>query len=111
MIHVPKRLGLLIALSAISLGLLIAGCGQFETRDKRFYYRALWNFSLRENLKELDIDFNGIDFGHANLYETLLLTGAQDVGAVEDRARTATLSFIASRPTLPPTKRPWPRPT
>ncbi len=100
MIDVPRRL--LIALSAICVGLLIAGCGQFETRDKRFYYRALWNFSLRENLKELDIDFNGIDFGHANLYETLLLTGAQDVAAVEDRARTATLAFIASRPTLPP---------
>lgn len=95
-------------LSALALGLVIwmalplAGCAQFEQRDKRFYYRALWNFSLRDNLKELDIDFNGIDFGHSNLYENLLLTGAKDVSAIEDRARKETLRFIASRPTLPP---------
>ena len=69
---------------------------------KRFYYRALWNFALREDLKELDIDFNGIDFGHSNLYENLLLTHAGDVHAIEDRARKETQRFIASRPVLPP---------
>jgi hypothetical protein len=84
------------------LSLPLAGCAQFEQRDKRFYYRALWNFSLRDNLKELDIDFNGIDFGHSNLYENLLLTGAKNVPAIEDEARKETLRFIASRPTLPP---------
>ncbi len=95
-------------LSALAAGLVmwltlpLAGCAQFEPRDKRFYYRALWNFSLRDNLKELDIDFNGIDFGHSHLYENLLLTGAKDVPAIEDRARKETLKFIASRPTLPP---------
>ena len=78
------------------------GCTQFEQRDKRFYYRALWNFSLRENLKELDVEFNGVDFGHSNLYENLLLTGAKDVPAIEDRARNETLRFINSRPTLNP---------
>ncbi|WP_173043873.1 hypothetical protein [Nitrospira sp. KM1] len=80
----------------------IAACSQFEQRDKRFYYRALWNFSLRENLQELDIEFNGVDFGHSNLYEHLLLTGAQDVPAIEETARRETLRFIASRPTLNP---------
>jgi hypothetical protein len=80
----------------------LTGCEQFEKRDQRFYYRALWNFSLRDNLKELDIDFNGIDFGHSHLYENLLLTGAADVPAIEDVARQETLRFIASRPTLPP---------
>lgn len=84
------------------VSLALAGCTQFEPRDQRFYYRALWNFSLRDNLKALDIDFNGIDFGHSHLYETLLLNGAKDVSAIEDRARKETLQFIASRPTLPP---------
>ena len=79
-----------------------AGCSQIEQRDKRFYYRALWNFALREDLKELDIEFNGVDFGHSNLYEHLLLTGAIDVPAIEDKARKETLAFIASRPTLNP---------
>ena len=75
---------------------------QFEQRDKRFYYRALWNFALRENLQDLDIEFNGVDFGHSNLYENLLLTGAKDVPAIEERARKETLQFIHSRPVLNP---------
>ncbi len=86
--------------------ILLAGvtgaCTQFEQRDKRFYYRALWNFALRENLRELDIEFNGVDFGHSNLYENLLLTGAKNVPAIEDRARKETLRFIHSRPLLNP---------
>lgn len=83
---------------------LVVGCNsaEFEQRDKRFYYRALWNFALRENLKELDIEFNGVDFGHSNLYENLLLTGAKDVPAIEERARKETLQFIYSRPVLNP---------
>lgn len=88
------------------VAILIAGvtgaCTQFEQRDKRFYYRALWNFALRENLRELDIEFNGVDFGHSNLYENLLLTGAKNVPAIEDRARKETLRFIHSRPVLNP---------
>ena len=84
------------------MSLSLTSCEQFEKRDRRFYYRALWNFSLRDNLKELDIDFNGIDFGHSNLYENLLLTGGNNVPAIEDKARQETLTFIASRPTLPP---------
>jgi hypothetical protein len=81
---------------------LLGSCSQWEQRDKRFYYRALWNFALREDLKELDIEFNGVDFGHANLYENLLLTGAQSIPAIEDEARKQTLQFIATRPTLNP---------
>lgn len=79
-----------------------AGCSEFEPRDKRFYYRALWNFALREDLAELDSEFNGVDFGHANLYENLLLTGGRDVDAIENRARKETLAFIATKPTLNP---------
>jgi hypothetical protein len=81
---------------------LLVSCSQWEQRDKRFYYRALWNFALREDLKELDIEFNGVDFGHSNLYENLLLTGAKSVPAIEDEARKQTLRFIATRPTLNP---------
>jgi len=83
------------------LGALLA-CAQFEQRDKRFYYRALWNFSLREDLADLDIEFNGVDFGHSNLYENLLLTGAKDIPAIENTARKQTLAFIYSRPVLNP---------
>lgn len=80
----------------------LAGCSQFESRDKRFYYRALWNFALREDLAELDSEFNGVDFGHSNLYENLLLTGGKDVSAIEGRARKNTLAFIATKPRLNP---------
>ncbi len=81
---------------------VVAACSQFEPRDKRFYYRALWNFTLREDLAELDSEFNGVDFGHSNLYEHLLLTGGKDVPAVEDKARKETLAFIATKPRLNP---------
>ncbi|HSE60030.1 MAG TPA: hypothetical protein VLA99_15125 [Nitrospiraceae bacterium] len=96
-----------LAWSAGALLLLVglgtfAGCSEFEPRDKRFYYRALWNFALREDLAELDSEFNGVDFGHANLYENLLLTGGRDVDAIENRARKETLAFIATKPTLNP---------
>lgn len=98
-----RRIRAFITAGLILLSLFnVAACAQFEQRDKRFYYRALWNFALRDDLKELDIDFNGIDFGHSNLYENLLLTGARDVTAIEDRARNETLRFIRSRPALPP---------
>ncbi|MDR4471535.1 MAG: hypothetical protein MRJ92_02420 [Nitrospira sp.] len=56
---------------------------------------------MREDLAELDSEFNGVDFGHSNLYENLLLTGGQDVAAIE-RARKETLAFIAARPRLNP---------
>lgn len=91
------------AIMAVAMiALAFAACGQFEPRDKRFYYRALWNFSLREDLAELDSEFNGVDFGHSNLYENLLLTGGKDVPAIEDRARKETLAFIATKPRLNP---------
>ncbi len=103
-----KSLGLAQSLLRSTLALCLLGaltavaCSQFEPRDKRFYYRALWNFSLREDLAELDSEFNGVDFGHSNLYENLLLTGGMDVPAIEERARKETLAFIATKPRLNP---------
>lgn len=94
------RLGVIIVTAAIAV--TMAACSQFEPRDKRFYYRALWNFALREDLAELDSEFNGVDFGHSNLYEHLLLTGGSDIPAIEDTARNQTLAFIATKPRLNP---------
>jgi hypothetical protein len=92
----------LTIVASAMVALATAACSQFEPRDKRFYYRALWNFSLREDLAELDSEFNGVDFGHSNLYENLLLTGGRDVPAIEERARKETLAFIATKPRLNP---------
>src|SRR5207247_259082 len=97
--HLFAILGLTLALMGLSAP---SAQAQFEPRDKRFYDRAVWNFALRENLPELDIEFNGVDFGHSNLYENLLLTGAKNIPAVEDEARKQTLRFIYSKPVLPP---------
>ncbi len=88
--------------ATVTIALTLAACSQFEPRDKRFYYRALWNFALREDLAELDSEFNGVDFGHSNLYENLLLTGGTDVQAIEAKARKETLAFIATKPRLNP---------
>jgi hypothetical protein len=100
MYHPSNRLRALAVLATVVF--VLAGCSQFEPRDKRFYYRALWNFALREDLAELDSEFNGVDFGHSNLYENLLLTGGKDVPAIEERARKETLAFIATKPRLNP---------
>jgi hypothetical protein len=96
----PVRTVVLTVTAAIAV--TVTACSHFEPRDKRFYYRALWNFALREDLAELDSEFNGVDFGHSNLYENLLLTGGTDVPAIEDRARKETLAFIATGPTINP---------
>ncbi len=95
-----RRLTALIV--AVLVAVTMAACSQFKPRDKRFYCRALWNFELREDLAELDSEFNGVDFGHSNLYENLLFTGGRDVPAIEERARKETLAFIASKPRLNP---------
>ena len=97
--HLFAILGVTLALMAV---LALWAAAQFEPRDKRFYYRAAWNFALRDNVPELDIEFNGVDFGHSNLYENLLLTRAKSVPAIEEQARRQTLQFIYSRPVLPP---------
>jgi hypothetical protein len=95
---------LLFPLVSLVALLSLLACALFETRDRRFYYRAPWNFALRERLPELEAEFNGVDFGHAHLYETLLLTGGRDVEAVDGRARLETLRFIRAKPMLPPSE-------
>ena len=55
--------------------------------------------TLVSSKSRMPTEFNGIDFGHAHLGETLLRT--QDSSAVEG-ARVEVLEFIATRPAVPP---------
>jgi hypothetical protein len=72
---------------------------QFVTRDKRWPTRGPWMWELPRELPNLYREFNGIDFGHAHIGETLLRT--QDEVEVE-RARVEVLDFIFSAPGVPP---------
>ena len=69
------------------------------TRDKRWPPRGPWMWAVRDRLPELHVEFNGIDFGHAHLAETLLRTQREDK---VERARQEVLDFIFSKPTVPP---------
>jgi hypothetical protein len=72
---------------------------QWVTRDHRWPPRGPWTRALPRELPQLYREFNGIDFGHAHLAETLLRT--QDPERVE-RARLDVLDFIFSAPAVPP---------
>ncbi len=87
-------------MATASVAFALAGCSQFEPRDKRFYYRALWNFSLRiwPNSTVSSTAWTSA----IPICTNLLLTGGQDVPAIEERARKQTLAFIATEtPTEP----------
>ena len=73
--------------------------GEWVTRDHRAQPRGSWRYALQKELPQLYREFNGIDFGHAHLGETLLRT--QDPERVE-RARLDILDFIFSSPRVPP---------
>ena len=72
---------------------------QFTSRDKRWPTRGPWMWELSRELPKLNWEFNGIDFGHAHLGETLLKT--QDDAEVE-RARVEVLDFIFTAPRVAP---------
>jgi hypothetical protein len=88
--------GFIIAIHAIDVP---PSQAQWATRDARFHVRGPWNWTLQRELNDLYREFNGIDFGHAHLAETLLKTLDDD--AVE-RARLEVLDFIFSKPSVPP---------
>lgn len=73
--------------------------GQWVTRDHRWPTRGPWMWALPRELPQLYREFNGIDFGHAHIAETLLRT--QDDAKVE-QARLEVLDFIFREPTVPP---------
>jgi hypothetical protein len=70
-----------------------------EQRNQRFYLRGPWNWTISRQLPELQVEFNGIDFGHAYLAETLLHSSND---AAIEQARLEILAFIGSKPSLPP---------
>ncbi|MEX1049128.1 MAG: hypothetical protein WED15_06350, partial [Akkermansiaceae bacterium] len=72
---------------------------QWVQRDHRGPTRGPWLWALPRELPELYVEFNGIDFGHAHIAETLLRT--QDAGEVE-KARLEVRAFIFSQPRVPP---------
>jgi mono/diheme cytochrome c family protein len=72
---------------------------QWVTRDHRWQPRGPWKDAVRRDLPQLYREFNGIDFGHAHLAETLLKT--QDESRIE-QARLDVLKFIFSSPSVPP---------
>jgi mono/diheme cytochrome c family protein len=69
------------------------------TRDHRSQPRGSWKWAVKRELRQLYYEFNGIDFGHAHLAETLLKT--RDQSAIE-RARLEVVDFIFSSPRVPP---------
>lgn len=73
--------------------------GDWVTRDHRWQPRGPWKWTVLRDLPQLYYEFNGIDFGHAHLAETLLKTRGQ--GAIE-RARLEVVDFIFSSPRVPP---------
>jgi hypothetical protein len=87
------------ALLLIPYAPVIAAPSRWATRDVRAAPRGPWRGALAHELPRLYREFNGIDFGHAHLGETLLRTTK---AAEVDRARLDVLAFIASMPGLPP---------
>jgi hypothetical protein len=83
----------------VFLGTTLPTSGEWVTRDKRWQPRGPWNWALPRELPKLFREFNGIDFGHAHLAETLLRTHhPQQV----EQARLEVLDFISSSPPVPP---------
>ena len=83
-----------------------SGCGAdtaWVQRDERWMPRGPWNWAVRDRLPSLWAEFNGIDFGHARLAETLLRT--QEPEEIE-KARREVVDFIFSAPRVPPDEDP-----
>lgn len=93
----PKLLALLVLF--IVAASATTALGQWVTRDHRWPTRGPWMWALPRELPQLYREFNGIDFGHAHIAETLLRT--QDDAEVE-QARIEVLDFIFREPTVPP---------
>src|SRR4029453_5947855 len=77
----------------------VAFGGQWVPRDHRSQPRGSWRYATQKELPQLYREFNGIDFGHAHLGETLLRT--QEPAQVE-KARLEVVDFIFSSPSVPP---------
>lgn len=94
--HAPRSLALAASMLALAAS---PAAAQWVTRDAIWPPRGPWRYAVPRELPQLYREFNGIDFGHAHLAETLLHT--QDQGDVE-RARLEVVAFIFSSPRVPP---------
>jgi hypothetical protein len=90
---------MVVVLFSLALSPGLPTHGQWVERDHRWPPRGSWNWAVPRELPQLFREFNGIDFGHAHLAETLLRT--RDAEQVE-RARLEVLEFIFSSPAVPP---------
>ena len=90
---------ILQALTIVALIAPLQSHGQFATREKRWPTRGPWMWAIQKELPQLYREFNGIDFGHAHLAQTLLRTQADDE---VEKARLEVLDFIFSSPPVPP---------
>jgi mono/diheme cytochrome c family protein len=77
----------------------VAFTSAWVSRDHRWQPRGPWKWAVMRALPQLYREFNGIDFGHAHLAETLLAT--QDPGRIE-KARLEVVDFILGSPPVPP---------
>lgn len=93
------RIKTLSCLSFLVLGGVSLSFGQWVPRNHRWPPRGPWTLALPRELPQLFREFNGIDFGHAHLGETLLRT--QDPAELE-KARFEVLDFIFSAPPTAP---------
>ena len=96
--HNAIRLSIVLAASVV-LAAAVPAVAQWVTRDHRWPPRGAWNRAIPREHPQLYREFNGIDFGHAHLAETLLRT--QDEQRVE-QARLEVLDFIFGSPSVPP---------
>lgn len=78
---------------------LLVSCSGWVTRSERWQPRGEWNWAVSRELPQLFREFNGIDFGHAHLGETLLRTSVPDE---VEKGRLEVLDFIFSSPSVPP---------
>jgi len=95
----PAHAGLMLGLCAVALGSAVA-C-RAPVGYEQTYLAALHNGEFRKHHRRADRIFNGFDYGHAILYETLLTnreaTRALD-GPVFDRVTTRVLTRPPSVP-------------
>jgi hypothetical protein len=78
--------------AAFALGVALAGLGaapsagaQWSTVSDQFYYPGKFNWQFRHHYPAADRLFNGFDFGHAILYETLWTKPGAPVSELEEK--------------------------
>ena len=75
---------------------------QWVTTFETFYLQASHNWQFRTHYRSADLLFNAFDYGHAILYETLLIKPGADSTLLEDRIYDQlTKKILPSPPRVP----------